>query len=561
MTEPEADDTVDAVDADDTVNADDADDTDDTIADVRPLAAIEVPWRRLSPRMLLIHPIREVGRTAPGLIAILLAGRSSGHFHWWSFGAIALVILLSVSRWYTTRYQITADQVQLRTGLFRKRTITTTADRVRTVDVTAHLLHRLLGLARVAIGTGTSDRKREGLILDGLSADAASRLRAELLHRVARPSPTAVPGFTEAPTSEQQTAQQLATQQPATEPWTAHQPATEQPIAELDPSWIRFAPFTLSGAVTALAILGFGWRIIDQAHVDAGRASAVHSIAGHLRDTPLWLDVLQITIGILAVVALLSILGYVLAFWNFRLTRHPGGSLNVSRGLITTRATSIEERRLRGVELSELLVLRAVGGARLLAVATGLRVGRGSERGGTLLLPACPRAEAHRVAAVVLQAPDLVQAELRSHGSIARRRRLNRTLIPALVLAIAVVAGWQWANLPGWLAAAALTLPVFAILLALDRYRSLGHAFLDGYLLTQFGSLNRRRVILQADAVIGWNLRQTWLQRRAGVTTLTATTAAGKQVYQITDLDHRVATTLADTVVPNLLDEFIVSPQ
>ena len=137
--------------------------------------------------MLLIHPVREVGRALPALAGLLIAGSGSGH-EWWSLLALVLVMALSLLRWFTTRYQITAQQVQLRTGLLRRRTITTPIDRVRTVDVTAHALHRLLGLAKVAIGTGTSDRKREGLVLDGLTAQAAGALRAELLHRAAQPT-------------------------------------------------------------------------------------------------------------------------------------------------------------------------------------------------------------------------------------------------------------------------------------------------------------------------------------------------------------------------------------
>src|SRR5439155_26278935 len=114
-----------------------------------------------------------------------------------------------------------------------------------------------------------------------------------------------------------------------------------------------------------------------------------------------------------------STIGYLLAFWNFRLTRHPSGTLHVRRGLITTRSTTIEERRLRGVEISEPLLLRSVRGARVLAIATGLRVGRGAERGGSLLLPPAPHTEAVRVAALVLGSDAAFTAPLVAHGGRA----------------------------------------------------------------------------------------------------------------------------------------------
>lgn len=512
------------------------------------IAGADRRWRRLSPRMLLIHPVREVGRAVPALAGLLIAGSSSGH-EWWSLLALVIVMALSLLRWFTTRYQISPEQVQLRTGLLRRRTVTTPIDRVRTVDVTAHALHRVLGLARVAIGTGISDRKREGLVLDGLSSEAAAALRTELLHRATVPT-------------EQVTYRATPPTDPAAPPtsWPAVPSAepAEQVLARLDPRWVRYAPFTLSGVVSALAIAGVLWRIVNQANIQADQ-SVVRSVTRHVRNTPAWLDAVEGAAGALICVTLLSIVGYLLAFWNFRLTRHPGGSLHVSRGLITARATSIAESRLRGVELTQLLPLRAVGGARLVAVATGLRVGRGAERGGTLLLPACPAEQVRLVAAAVLDEPELPMA-LHRHGSAARRRRHLRIVPVAAAAWLGLIAGWLAGGVPGWLPALGTLLPVLAALLAEDRFAGLGHALAGQYLLSRTGSLNRRQVLLRADGIIGWNIRQSFFQRRAGLATLTATTAAGRQAYQVLDLDAGSALRLATAALPGLLDDFLVAP-
>ena len=114
-------------------------------------------------------------------------------------------------------------------------------------------------------------------------------------------------------------------------------------------------------------------------------------------------------------VTVLSVAGYVLSFWGFRLTRHAHGTLQASRGLLTTRATSIEERRLHGVDRSEPLLLRLVGGARLQAIATGLR-NRGSERGSALLVPPAPLATVIAVESAVLGTAEPVRAKLTSMG-------------------------------------------------------------------------------------------------------------------------------------------------
>ena len=111
------------------------------------------------------------------------------------------------------------------------------------------------------------------------------------------------------------------------------------------------------------------------------------------------------------VVTLLSVAGYVLSFWGYRLTRHPGGTLQVSRGLLTTRATSIEERRLRGVERSEPLLLR-VGRRRPAAGDRDRSASSGSERGSALLVPPAPLRTVVEVEAAVLGSAEIGRRQL-----------------------------------------------------------------------------------------------------------------------------------------------------
>jgi len=484
--------------------------------------------------MLLVHPVIELGRFVPALLGLFLA--SGGSIRGLRAGAIAggVVILLGVMRWVTTRFRITPEQIQLRRGLLRRSTVAAPMDRVRTVDVTAHLLHRVLGLAKVEIGTGISERKgRDRLVLDGLGADAAGRLRAELLHRGQQHS--AVDAESSAASVDQQ-------------------------IVRLNPAWVRYAPFTLSGAITGLALAGFAWRIGNEAHLDPSRVGPLRAIGDQLRRTSIALDVGAITIAVLVFVAIASTAGYVLAFWNFRLTRHSGGTLHVTRGLITSRATSIERRRLLGAEISEALLLRSVGAARCLAIATGLRGGPSAERGNGLLLPPAPRAEAIRVAADVLETAAPFTGALVAHGAAARTRRLVRALIAAFALSALVSVAGLLSDSSRYTWLASLALLGGAVPLGLDRYRSLGHALVDGYVVASFGSLARRRSALSCAGIIGWNFTSTLFQRRVGLTTLTLTTAAGKQRYAIHDIAEAAAVGFAEQAVPGLVGQFRERP-
>jgi len=509
-------------------------------------------WRRLNVRMLLIYPIQELPRALPALFGLVVAGSGRGNGQAWSLVGIAIVVGLGATRWLTTTYRITPDQIQVRRGLLRRRVLTVPRDRVRTVDVTAHALHRLLGLARVIAGTGQSDREGDaGVRLDGLTAAEAAGLREELLHHRAGPGAPAAPTAT-APAGPGSPAAPAAP--------TATAPAVvEVELTHLRPAWIRYGPFTLSGVVTLGLLAGFLSQIVNEAHVDPARFGLLRDLMDQLAEAALWLAILEVVVAVMVVVAAASTIGYVLAFWRFRLTRHSGGTLHVTRGLVTVRATTIEERRLRGIEVSEPLLLRAVGGARCIAIATGLRVGRGAERGGTLLLPPAPRSEALRVAAAVMRRREPVTAPLRAHGPAARRRRYTRALPVCAVAVAAAAALWWWAGLPAWVWLGSLALLPCGALAAADRYRSLGHAVVDGDLVSAAGSLVRRRHVLDCEGIIGWNLRQSFFQRRSGLVTLTATTAAGRQAYHVADVAAPEALRVAGEALPGLLAPFLAT--
>jgi putative membrane protein len=74
------------------------------------------------------------------------------------------------------------------------------------------------------------------------------------------------------------------------------------------------------------------------------------------------------------------------------------------------------------------------------------------------------------------------------------------------------------------------------------------------------GSLVRRRSMLSCDGIIGWNLRRSFWQRRAGLVSLTATTAAGKQKLLIQDIGDDEAVLLAQEALPGLLTPFLEVP-
>ncbi|MEJ2863559.1 PH domain-containing protein [Actinomycetospora flava] len=471
-------------------------------------------WLRLDRRMLVVHPVVDLAKLVPVLLVIAITGGSADD-RWRLWGGLALaaaVLAFGVSRWFTTSYRIGDDRVELRTGLLRRHHHSVHRDRIRTADLTANPAHRLFGLAVVRVGTG----RREGgddaeLTLDAVDRAEAERLRALLLGE-------ALPGAPAAPV-----------------------------LARLRWSWVRFAPLTFS----ALAVVGAVWfgllRLAEEFSLRPGR-QVFEETAGR---APIWLGAAALVVTAVLGAAVVFVEGW----WGYRLTRAGDGGLVVRRGLLTRRTLSLEGRRVRGVEVDEPLLLRLGRGARPLALTTGLHSDGSGEHVGAVG-PAMPRREAHRVAAGVLGVgeDDATRTPLVRHPRAAVRRRVTRALGPALVVAVVLLALPQ-APADGVVVPLLL---IGAALLALDRVRSLGHALTAAHLVSRQGAWTRRTVVLRRGGVIGWRIEQTLMQRRAGLVTLHAVTAAGRGRYEVLDVDVARALALVDDVTPGLLAPFVI---
>ncbi|MGQ0718536.1 MAG: PH domain-containing protein [Pseudonocardiales bacterium] len=479
-------------------------------------------WQRLDPRMLAVTPIRQLAGFLPviALVLVVGVGQDVGGRVYGLLVGVLLVVLAGVLRWSTTRYRITSERVELRSGLLFRNSRSVPRDRIRSVDVTAGPVHRLFGLSVVKIGTGErteGDGSRE-LSLDAVSTAEADRMRQRLL-------------------------EPLGVGDPDGSGATVGSTATE--LAALDWSWLRFAPLTTSSLVAVGAVAGAFGQLAGELGADI---TSVGGIREQLSDAPLWLGVSAFAVLVLVIALVGSVLIFVEAWWGFRLVRELGGTLRIRRGLLTARSVSLEERRVRGVEVIEPLLLRIGGGARTIAVATGLGGGHSS------LLPPAPLDEAHRVSGAVLtEHPSPTRTSLRRHPLEALRRRLVRAVLP--VLAVSAVL-WL-APAPAWVAWATLGLLPVTVLLALDSYRNLGHALTSRYLVTRHGAGVRATVALQRCGVIGWTVSQSFFQRRAGLVTVTATTAAGGGAYHVIDVRTADGLAVAEHAVPGLLTPFL----
>ncbi|MBN1091147.1 PH domain-containing protein [Blastococcus sp. TML/M2B] len=459
--------------------------------------------RRTSPRVVLVHTLtfRQARRLLPYAIPALAAiGLGGGR--WTVAGLVVGVTLVSLVTaalsWWRFSYLVGPGAVVVTRGLVQRSVRAVPTDRIRGVEVEAPPVHRLLGLVRVRIdaaagGTGSSE---EELLVDGLPPAEGDRLRTAVLTRRAR-----------------------AAAGPEDDDATAPPEPAEEEFARFDNRWLLYAPLVGGYLAVPLAAVGALSRVVDE--LPAGTLPDVDGPA---------LD----SVGAAAVVALVALLllavgavvGAAVVNWGFRLVRR-GDSLVAVRGLLTRRHTELEIDRIRGVAVADGAGMRLARAARVNALVTGL--GDAQRRGQ--LLPLGPRAEAEALARRLVPDP----GPLTAHPAAARRRRITRALTGGLLV---TAAGAVLTATSGWwpLLVVGVVLTALGVPLGLGRYASLGHATGPSSFAVRVGWLVRERAVLERRAVVGWQVKQSWFQRRAGLASVVACVGAGRGGYIALDM-------------------------
>lgn len=527
-----------------------------------PLITSTATWQRLSARIIWVDLVITVLSVLPAVIAIWVFGvDASGGQIWPLIGIAAFGVLgaiFDVLRWVFTRFRVTPNYVELKTGVLLRQHRSIQRDRIRTVDVEAKLRHRLARMRVINIGAGQQTAAGEAaLSLDALSADDARALQHDLLSE-----------NEELPEAREESADSEHPQQddrPAEPDGNGHDESTVPPqrsetlrvFARFEPSWFIYNMFNIWAYALAL---GLGWGaiwLLDSFGLD------LYGFVVGLLD---WESIGWVGTAVIAVVGVGALgavglgINYFTENWNFELSRvrsREGTMLRTRKGLFTTREVNRDENRVRGAQISEPVLWRWMGVSDTSVITTGLDVWSMSEPAA--IFPRGPVHRAKEIAGEVLGDPENpFQAQLTPHP----RRALRRRLWWATALAAGIAGVLSWLAVTGVLAyeavwAAAAFWPV-SLLAALIAYRALGHTITDRYVITRSGLLNRATTVLQRSAVSTIVIRESLLQRRLRLRTVSTMTAAGYGGYDTPDLERQRSLDFAVQAAPGLLDPFLV---
>lgn len=469
-----------------------------TPSDDSPQKLVREGGRRLHPFTLLFSTVSIARRLIlPAVFGgISAGGGDAGRAVLFVLAALTVPsFVLAVAHYLTFRYVLTGEELIYRSGVLRRRQRVIPLARVQNIEVRQSVVQRLTGVAELRVETAGGGAEPEAaLSVIGL-ADAHA-LRQALLSRRRDVRPAAVT---------------TAAGEDGKDEGTI--------LVHLTPPDLAIAGATANEAGLIAAALVGALQFADDLPLSLERYLpdleayvANQSFAGTV------LLVVIFTAGLIVIGWIFSIVGSVVGYYDFRLTRS-GDDLHKGYGLFSRREANVPLRRVQAIRVEESLLRRPLKLAALKIETAGGPAQR--QRGGAEAF--VPIAHARRVSTLVqslfpsfaLDRVALVPVHPRS---------LRRAATRYAILLVALAGGLAIADPRAlWLLVA---LPL-AWLVARWQYRMRGYAVTDEYVVLRSGVLNRVTWIVPDEKIQTLHLTATPFQRRHGLASVEVDTASG----------------------------------
>ena len=456
----------------------------------------ETPFRRLHP----LSPLFEVARSflslvLPGLIVLLLA--SGDRSEAWYMLAFVPAVGVSLLRYLTLRYRLTADHVVLREGLVFRKVRHIPYTRIQNIDTVQNPVHRMLGVAEVVLQTAGGQEPEATLRV--LSVARLAEIRAGVFadrHGAGRVPER--PGEELSPTAEAERRRSTA--------FFRMRPIDVVLFGLLSQRGIAL----LGGIGYAVYEFGLLERIKDWTGLNAARLSAL---------APFWI-LASAVIVLLLLLQAITIAWAFLTLHDFQIVRQDD-DLSTTCGLWTHQSATLPRHRIQFVSVRESLLQRLAGRMQLrVLTAGGAQAGEKSQISRRFLVPLV---EPERLESILDEVQPAVSFAGLAWSPVhpkARRRLFFRWSI-----LFAIPIAYVGFRLP-WLGAA-LALPALglAALLARSRARRLAIAVTDQAVYLRDGVLTHVRSAVRFGKIQSVSLRQTPFDRRHRMATLRVDTA------------------------------------
>lgn len=426
---------------------------------LHPVAALVTAYKLLKELLipLIIVLVSQGIHADSPMLGMLLAG---GTF-------LAVVLIWGFLSWYRFTYRVTDNELNVQYGVLVHKKSFIPRERIQSIDFNQGVMQRIFGV--VAVQVETAGGNKPEATLSALYWHQAEELRQELLGQ-----------------------RQLLTENDK----------LEHPVKKILIRRLLILGATSGGGLgLALSLFSGAWAILHRFDIDW--ENYLDWIGGR------W-DTLQFVVGVLFLLWLLALLGIVLKYGGFTLTRK-GNRLQIVYGLLQQRQVSIPIHRIQAVRLVEGVLRQPLGYGVLQVESAGI----GQQSGEKVILwPLIHKTEINDILKDFL--PEFAQAvSLQSLPKKSRNRYVRRTLIPFIIVVIPLTILMYLFY--GGIGLSALALLLLAVLWGLLLYRDAGWGQRDEMLAIRFRNWARTSVWIPKRCIQFMDVGQNPFQRRVNL--------------------------------------------
>lgn len=434
------------------------------------------------------------------IILFFLSTRGSDNsiFLYIFLGSLIISLISGILGWWLFRYRVHNDELQIKKGIFVRKRLYLSKERIQVIDLTEGIVQRLFGLVKLEVKTAGSGT--ETATISAISRDEAERLRVELRGRPAAEGMEAVD------------AQPTELEDDVLETW------------ELSKKDLMLAGLTSGNFGLIASILGAISGQLDSFVTEENLDYVIEHLPGANNVTL----VIAVIVAIIIISWTLSFLGIVLKYSDFKVQRTTT-ELIISSGLIERKHITVPFNRIQAIRFVEGVLRQPLGYGALYVESAGFEI-KENERSITLL-PYISKHELKIFFKTFL--PEYVQNELTIKPP--KRALLKYIRRPNYLFLLLLPIAWFFFDY-GW---GILIFIPFLMYLGWLQFRDAGLNLSHNIVTIRYRSLARVTAFIKQNRIQTIGQRVNPLQARRDLASLSITAASGAKgiEFKVKDFD------------------------
>ncbi|WP_372903217.1 PH domain-containing protein, partial [Rhodohalobacter sp.] len=425
------------------------------------------------------HPVAAVSRALSlirgnliTIIVFLVVGARSESFPflWWIGGGFAFLLIVGVANWWRFLFKVENGELHIKSGVFVRKNLYLSKDRVQVIDITSGVLQRMFGLVRVDIQTAGST-SREAAI------DAITIQKAQEINRLLRADEYA---------DEAEDQQFKSEEKPHKE--------FKLPAKEL-----LIAASTSGSFGIALSILATVFSQIEPLISESELFEYLFETLPAQTDFIFFLTVIIIFV---VFAWLLSFFSTLFSYGNFNLTVKEN-EMVITRGIFEKKRVTVPYNRIQAIHVAEGMIRQPLGYASVHLESAGY--GDEAGTGSIVLFPLVKKSE---VLSLLDEVVPSYQKEM--SGLALPKRSLRRYLFRSTFLVTAATAVlYFWLELNNWI----WLIPLLALFWGWLKYRAAAVAWANGAFIFRSRTLSKSTAFINRNRVQNLTISQSPFQR------------------------------------------------